>query len=229
MARNVSVTVLTTRIRDLSGIRAERQADSVLLDLINLEIAALRDYIIGENQDYYVTQQTAINVVSGTASYDLAADFYKLRGVDILNDANEWRALQECQWADRNRLQGSGSDKETVQYRVVDVKIWLIPTPAFSLASGLRVYYIPASPVLTGASSWDGISGWDSFVAFGVAAKLLAANEQDASQLLAMQGQELTRIRGVVAARNTADPPRVRDTRAELLRRVRPDLFLPKP
>lgn len=98
----------------------------------------------------YRVRATAVNIVSGTAEYDMPTDFIKEEAIYFLNSSSEWRPLvkkteKELDMYDKNWRDTSG-DPSTHYYLRID-KIGLYPNPSVTRNSALRVDYIrvPAS------------------------------------------------------------------------------------
>jgi hypothetical protein len=120
-------------------------ADATLNEWINDSIAALHDLEIEADPDRHLDTD-AISVVSGTRSYSLPSDFYRLYGVEIADSSwpNGFRSLGRYMHRERNSY--VYSSKWDTRYRYRGGKLWLHPEPNWSATApadgSLQVNYI---------------------------------------------------------------------------------------
>jgi len=168
--------------------------------------------VVASNKDHYA-ESANISVVSGTDSYTLAADHYRLVGVDVYDGA-AWHLMKRFNLHERNQLQDSEASDVNTSYRVVGGALKLRPTPTWS--GTVRVWYIPAPPQLSlDTDTWDGISGWEQYVVIDCCLKLGRKQKEDVTELVAEKTALAGRIRGLSADMDDNEPDRVRDVYLE--------------
>ena len=192
MARTRTLIQMRDEIRNRGDLRSVRHTDAMLTRNINQSIADLYNLVVEFNSDYYLDSEL-ISIVSGTANYSLASDFYKLVGVDILDINGNWINVRKFNFAERNQLQETDSSRRNVRYRIMGSNIRLRPTPAWSLTNGMQVWYVPVPAELSGdADIFDGISGWEEYIILDCIVKARVRDEDDpvgAQDHLVVEGQ----------------------------------------
>ena len=167
--------VTLTELRTLTRQRADMENsqfvdDTELTRYLNNSWGELYN-LIGENfnEDYFTTS-TTISLTSGTDSYSLPSDFYKLRGVDLVVTSTESVPLRRYNWAQRTRNSLTVYARD-YRYRLQKNSIVFTPVP--STSDSIKVFYIPSprklesvtpSGVTTGSTTTYTVSS-HSFVA----------------------------------------------------------------
>jgi hypothetical protein len=167
--------VTLTELRTLTRQRADMENsqfvdDTELTRYLNNSWGELYN-LIGENfnEDYFTTSST-ISLTSGTDSYSLPSDFYKLRGVDLVVTSTESVPLRRYNWAQRTRNSLTVYARD-YRYRLQKNSIVFTPVP--STSDSIKVFYIPSprklesvtpSGVTTGSTTTYTVSS-HSFVA----------------------------------------------------------------
>lgn len=220
MASNVSLTTLIATVRQRADIEGEtlRFPDSELIAYINKSITELYDLLVTADEEYFLSQQL-ITTVSGTSSYALSADFYKVKGVDINIGTSQLIAAKPFMFAERNAFQNQsmawGYDT-TVYYRLRGNNIVFLPAPSGALA--VTVWYIPTPGVLVaGSDTLDGVNGWEELVVADVAIKVGLKDEiapEDMATRQARKSEALSRI-STMKERDPGAPQRIIDTSAQ--------------
>lgn len=132
----------------------ENSADitpAVANEYINDALVESYDRIVERGDDYYTVLGDAFTTTSGTNTYSLPSDFYKLRKVEILISGSaddpqaRWQRLFPISVDDTHRRVVVGSKR--YKYRVARASLILYPTPS-TVIETLRVYYITQAPQL---------------------------------------------------------------------------------
>tara|TARA_R100001129_G_scaffold117670_1_gene81263 strand:- start:366 stop:1232 length:867 start_codon:yes stop_codon:yes gene_type:complete len=138
--------VTLTELRTLTRQRADMENsqfvdDTELTRYLNNSWGELYN-LIGENfnEDYFTTSST-ISLTSGTDSYSLPSDFYKLRGVDLVVTSTESVPLRRYNWAQRTRNSLTVYARD-YRYRLQKNSIVFTPVP--STSDSIKVFYIPS-------------------------------------------------------------------------------------
>ena len=138
--------VTLTELRTLTRQRADMENsqfvdDTELTRYLNNSWGELYN-LIGENfnEDYFTTSST-ISLTSGTDSYSLPSDFYKLRGVDLVVTSTESVPLRRYNWAQRTRNSLTVYARD-YRYRLQKNSIVFTPVP--STSDSVKLFYIPS-------------------------------------------------------------------------------------
>tara|TARA_R100000458_G_C8268057_1_gene242917 strand:- start:575 stop:1453 length:879 start_codon:yes stop_codon:yes gene_type:complete len=138
--------VSLSELRLLARQRADMENSQFISDdewrrMLNRGYAELYDLIVtsANSEDYFLNSST-ISLVSGTESYDLPEDFYKMRGVDI-NSGGTSTPLRRYNFSQRNvgSLYAIASD---MRYHLQGSKIYFNPKP--STSDTITLWYIPS-------------------------------------------------------------------------------------
>ena len=155
----------------------------------------------------------AVAVVSGTASYALATDCFKVTGVDV-QDGSYWHALRKFNFAERNSGQQGSAGKRDIRWRIMGTNLLLAPTPKFTGA--IRVYYMPLPEELEDdADTFDGIAGYEEYVILDVILKHKSRDEDDYALTAGQIGAIEADMQATASDLDDAEPDRVRDVAEE--------------
>lgn len=163
MARSVTLLQMRTAVQTRGSY--ENSADitpTVLNDVINEALAETWDILVGKWEDYYVTRAN-LSVSANQDGITPPADFYKLRKLEIVDTSmpSGYRRLRPHD-LDYAHVFGPVSNKQ-YRYRLEGSLLYLAPIP--TVAETLRLFYIPACPVLAAdGDTFDGINGYEQLV-----------------------------------------------------------------
>ena len=140
MTDYVSLNDLRDRSRQRSDmVNNNFVTDAELNGYLNNSWAELYDILVSKYQvDYFLTS-SSISITSGTSSYDLPADFYKARGVDLIINTDQSTPLRRYTFADRTRDSLVRYARD-VKYRIQANNIVFAPSPSNNTAT---LWYIP--------------------------------------------------------------------------------------
>lgn len=202
----VTLADLKTRCRERADmVDSDFIEDSELLSYINASYAELYDILVSKFEDYYTLDPVGFTISSGN-TYNLPADFYKLRGVDLsLN--GRWIPVPKFNFQDRNRTNRTAYKQ---RYRIIGNKLHISPTDN---ANGTyQLWYIPAYTLLSlDSDELDGVNGWEEYVVIDVAIKMLAKEESSTTQLEREKDAMLRRITNMAENRDIDQPETVTD------------------
>jgi len=227
VARDVSLLELRDRVRRHADVRSVvRWTDAIINDLIDEAVPELQDLILSENDTYNIESYT-FGIVSGTDTYGLPAEFYKMKGVDILDSQGDWRPIERFSWGDRLTQSEVSTSRTDLMYKVLGPSIVFHVEPGWTQAAGCRLWYWPVlADLVNDGDTINGHNGWDKFIVFKVAMEILQADKRDATTIAALLGQQDQRVRKAAAIRDRGNPPVVRDVRNRF---ARPYDRLPRP
>lgn len=216
MARNVSLTTLIDYVRKRADIENEtlRFPDLELTDYINQSITELYELLVAADEEYYLSSQI-ITTVSGTSTYALSADFFKLKGVDINLGNGVLLTAKPYMFAERNMYQNPYAVwawNARVAYRARGNNVTFIPA-----ASGIftaTIWYIPTpTKLVAGSDTFDGVDGWDELVVTDVAIKCGIKDQippEDMQVIMGRKAELVARITSM-AERDIGAPQRIVD------------------
>ena len=220
MAHTVLLSALYSRIRTRANVRDIKFTDIILDGLIKSAILDTLDVILDENPTYGLKPYADLNVTSGTATVALPSDFYKGFGLQVLDTDGERKWLERFEWLD---MEDHGTTyittRTALRYTEDGTNLRFQTAPGWTLASGLRLWYVCVPSVATAdygvsPTSWDAIFGWDDHVVWNVVAQVLEAKKMDPSFAATMMQRAEARLRRVAKRRDLQKPPRQRDGRA---------------
>lgn len=185
---------------------------------ISNSYAELYDILVSKFEDYYIADPLLVTVNSPEFTFDLPADFYKLRGIDKslgsgdpLSD--DWYAIRPFNFEKRNRraiVDVYRGFFPIVQYRILGGQIIISPNDQ---AQGIyRLWYVPKySALTTDTDEVNGVNGWEEYIIVDAAMKALRKEESDVSVYMAQKQALLQRIEGMAANRDAGETERVTD------------------
>ena len=198
---------------------SEFVSDAELTSYINASIAELHDLLIAAyNEDYYMEEH--LFTANGTdINYALPADFYKLRGVDVRQNASgSWGTVKRFNFNRRNEQQNAFTwnllGLPYLEYRLVGSNIRFNRTADNN--TEFRIYYYPrAVKLVADADEFDDFNGFAEYVVVDAAIKMLAKEESDTSVLMAQKEALRQRIMAMAQNRDANEPESVSDIYAE--------------
>lgn len=226
MTTSITLATLRTNCRNFGEIREQFIGNAEALVYINAAIAKVHGIIVAEDPERFLSEDL-VSITADTATYALPADFLQLKGVDVKLDDGNWKVMQKFQWETRNKFALNGS-KEVVRYRAMGANLRFHPTPDWTEANSVNLWYFPTATQLSGDSdTWDSIGYWDHYVMLYVTMMArLKAEESVTGIARAMQDYEREIRRSMHVDRD--GPERVRDRWSEM-RGHSPDYFNPDP
>lgn len=225
MARVVTLLTLRTRLRRRADIEGEtaRFPDAELNDYINEGIAALHTEILRERPQGFGENQTTFSTVYNQELYPLPVNFMNLTKVFVIINGFE-HVLRTYEQFDTNGLVEPVNWDQIINpvYRIVGDQISLRPRP--STVMTVYVNYVPCVGTLVADSdTFDGVDGFEE-VALGWALKQVSVKQGDDQRMgMAndMYAGALDRLRGIMHAKNAAEPARMTDMRGGALQNHR--------
>lgn len=216
----MSISLLDLRLR--ARQRADRENSNFVEDdelnfYINGSIAELHDLLVAANSaDYAISESTFVTTV-GEDSYDLPADFYKLKGVDAKITASDWFSLRPFNFNERNRnLDASWGllNVPSIRYRLLGNQIKFSPVP--DAGATIRLWYTPIAPVLVADSDvLTDLNFYADYVIIDAAIKYLNKEESDVTVLSQQKMDMRRRIETMANNRDEGQPESVSDIYAE--------------
>ena len=142
MPKRVGLQELRVGVRRRADLEnSDFCSDSEIDDYVNSAWCELYDILIQKYSETYFLKSSDVTTVSGTDSYDLPDDFYKVFGVDYKADNNDYIPLKRYRFTQRVRDSSYRRTTADTKYRVQGEEIFFIPTP--DSAKTMRIWYIP--------------------------------------------------------------------------------------
>lgn len=216
---SITLLELRTQARQMADmVDNEFVGDSELNNYINFAIAELHDILVESyGSDYF------LNSVEGTTTVDnpdyaLPSDFYKLRGVDVKLNGQDWYNIRPFNFNERNRYEDFGSWSlmgiTNIRYRVMGSNVKFTPIP--DAATEYRLWYIPkATKLALDEDSLDDINQYSDFVIITAAMKMLNKEETDITALASERNRIIERLRDASQNRDAGQPESISDIHAE--------------
>lgn len=217
---SITLAQLKSQARDRADMtNSQFVSDSELVNYINGSIAELHDLLIAAyDNDYYITEYT-FNTVSGTDSYALPNDFYKLRGIDSKIGTDQWFTLQPFNFNERNSkndLVAYLAYGNNFRYRIIGSEVVFSPVPQGIYS--IKLWYIPVATKLTSDSdTLNDINQFSEYVIVDAAIKMANKEEADVSVLAAQKAELKRRIEVMAQNRNADKSESISDIYAENL------------
>ena len=222
MAAPVSLLTLRTRAKQAADMENDDfVSDAEWNTYLNYGACRLHDLLCSAFGEEYFLKSYSVPIVSGTATYDLPADFYRVRGVDA-TVGSRTITCKRFLFRERNRYQWGAINwngiGEPPLYCMQGTQIRFLPTPNVSSAS-VTLWYIPTVQVLVhGVGSWtsapltndddeiDGVNGFEELIVLVAAVKAKLKNDEDPSVLMAQLNEVIGWIKTAAAQRDAGEP-----------------------
>lgn len=205
-------------------------SDDEVTRLVNLGIRALWMLHAQLDIDRPVLR-TEISTTTGTREYTLPSDFVAVRLVEVLQssgseDAYPIRAynLSEGHTSNTGLFGSAFADGEHLRYAIFgqgmdgsDARIRFDPDPQGRV---FRFWYLANPGTLTAdGDTFDGVVGWDDWVALWAAEQLMAKEESDPSALIRRRKELEAGMTHIAGSRDVGSAHRVAKTRGRRRRR----------
>lgn len=198
---------------------------------VNQSLAELWSLIFTGDPDRYM-QITDITTVSNTFRYDLPTDFLSVRSVERMSDtlANIGVRIRPFRLQERSHYVEpwwNGLRYTNVRYRVdgggvdgTEARLHFTPDPGNNT---YRLYYAqqPQDLVADG-DVFDGVAGWEEWIALDCAIKMLVKEESDPTALQMRQQRVELRINHMATLRDTGGEGTIADVKRYRRRRRYP-------
>lgn len=203
MSGTATLAILRESAKDRADmVNSKLVSDPRWLSYINSSKDELYDLLISAYGEDYYTKSDTISLVSGTHSYSLPSDFYKLAGVDLKVDSSRYVSLKKYEFAHRNRYDNNASyyvSGINVRYRyhLLSDEIYFEPIPEST--ETIRLWYVPiATNLAADSDTIKGFNGWEEYIIVSAAIKALRKEESptlDLERDLARINERLIKMR----------------------------------
>lgn len=197
-------------------VNSQFVSDAEILGFVNASYAELYDLLIQTYEDYFVTSETFTLVTSDSGVRALAADFYKLKGVDFqLN--GQYITLYPYNWNTRNIRQRAVSRLSIgdydLSYKILGSNIRFEPRD--NATGTYQLWYIPAYTALSAdTDNIDSVitrNNWEEYIVIDASIKMLEKEESNTLHLEREKKAMIKRIESSAGDRDVDQPERVSD------------------
>lgn len=222
MARNVSLAKIRARVRRRAGIQGEVTSfpDADLNDEINESLANLYDVIRKAFGSDFFRSSSTFTATSGIDTYSLPADLLTLVSVDAVVSGGLKLTVRRFMEAERNLYNAfpwvvpvlPGVYAPGIMYKLIGSNIRFIPIPTSNITFTLN--YVQTAPSLVNdTDTFDGVNGWEEFVALDAAIRILLQDgESDLIARLENRLQQVTqRVIDLARERDSGEPDRAQE------------------
>lgn len=217
MSRTTTLATIRRRARELADMEdtgSDNYVDDTELNgMINASLGLWHSMVATAVPERYEAEDDI--TATGAASYNLPADYYKTLAVEYVESDGDRRDLRRVSFRERNRFERSTSST-ALGYRIVGSTIVLIPAP--DSGSYKHVYVTHADVLSADGDTVDGVNGWEEWITFDVAIKLMLKEESDASHLIYERNRLTQEIQQAAADRNAGESRRVINVRRQRAR-----------
>jgi hypothetical protein len=211
----VSQTDLIARCRveaDMEG--SEFISDAQIGNWLTSSARRLYNLLLRHKGVEYYARRSTINTSAGVAEYNLPSDFYQLLGIRLVASSSDQYPLEPFSIQQIGELNSSGAygtdrpshyrtkgmfaiDGSTTPTEVVE----LLPAPKGTYR--VELDYVPAFQIVSsGTVFYNGINGWEEFMVYDVAARMLAKQESDPNFCLGQLARLEDEIKALSAKRD---------------------------
>lgn len=217
--KTVTFGELKTRSRQRADmVNSQFISEAELETFVNESVTDLYDLLITSYDEDYFLKSEDITIVNGQEDYDLPADFYKMRGVDLVESEKNISTLKPFNFQERNRFKNalvfdySFDSVSGSRYRIMGNRLRLTPVPDSNKT--LRVWYNPVFTDMTDdADTFNGVNGYEELVIVLTAIKMLTKEESDTTQLERRYANLWKRVMDTAPNRDAGMPESVQDVR----------------
>lgn len=190
--------------------------------LINYGAKRMYSVLASKFGEEYAMSSATVAIVSGQDTYDLPADFYRMRGVD-LSVSSRTVSCRRFQFRQRNMYSWSainwgGSGNGRPMYMLSGSKIKFIPLPNVT-GSVITLWYVPTmqvyvhgAGVLTSAlltnddDTMDDVMGFSRLIVLEAAIQAKIKDDNDPAALLAQRAEVMEWIEREAKDRDEGEP-----------------------
>ena len=215
MSESVTLALLKTQVRETANMEnSQFVSDAELARYIDLSYARLYNMLIKADDNYYTIGPTEFTVPTGSNSFALPTDFFKLMGIDC-KFGSSWYPIKPFEMAERGRWVNANKlayvGLINIAYKIMGSNIIFYPQE--SVSGSYRYWYIPQrTPLVLDTDTMDGLQGFQRFVVIDAAIKCSQKEEADCSALLEEKNEIIAEINSMARNSDMGYPKKVQDT-----------------
>jgi hypothetical protein len=219
MAVTTTGSAFLAGFRTLSDTKSNYPTDAEVLLWMASAYRRLWDVYVEAGGEYMPWLSSYITTTSGTASYDLPAEFMSMLGVTIEYGQLQHRVIHRVPMGERARYENALGWGVTYPYGSTNRvgyflrprtgtnadQIMFAPTPTATYSVRIDYYPFPTVPTTTGSVFQIG-NGWDEFMQAYCMWKYMLKSQQDAQGWLGQMQMEEQRVILAASSRDDGDP-----------------------
>lgn len=212
MSDLITLLSLRTRTRQRADmVGSNFCTDTEINGYITDSYKELYDMLVDAVEDYNLS--SASSTITTGSTFNLPSDFYKLRGLDDMQDTSTPRTVKKYLFGERNDYPYSerlaiGSEYSDVLYRIVGATIQIVPPER--AARTYRLWYVPTPTIpASDVATIDAVNGFDEYIVIDAAIKCLIKEESSTTALEKQKANIVERIARMKANRDQGNPERV--------------------
>lgn len=221
MANLVSLATLRGRAQYASDMENDPNISNTIWGMfLNYGAQRLHDILVNKGGEEYAISSGTINITNGTNTYDLPADFYRMKGIDVSNGARTY-TLRRFQFREREKYNWAtinwGGHGGVPVYMLQGHQVRFQPMPSINTTA--TIWYVPTMQVLVhGTGSWtsaalvndddciDDVNGYAEYIVLEAAIRAMIKQDRDPSGLIAQRDEVKAWIESSAAQRDSNDP-----------------------
>ena len=211
MSRTVTLADLRTRARELADQEqdtAQFIEDAELTEYINASLGMWHTMVAQADPERFGAEETI--TATGATGYNLPADYLATLSLEYKYSDQWYIPLTRSSVSEERYYRETTTDR-ALAYRLWAGTVVLMPSPA---SGTYRHRYVTHAPVLSSdGDTVDGVNGWESWIYYDAAIKMMLKEESDASFLIAERNRIQRDIEKAASDRDYANPGRVIDVR----------------
>ena len=198
--------------------------DAQLRRYLSSSCRSLVSTMVDEHDELYWVSEAFISTTADVFATTAPTDMWKLVTLRVSIGARRVRIpradLDDLDIEAVGQSLGGWTESLLPRFRLMQRRFYWTPTPR--AAHQVKVYYVPTTIFTSNGGTpkadltatddtFDGIFGWDEWVALDAACKLLSDEKKDTSVLAAERGLRMNEIVSAIKSQALDDPPKVRD------------------
>ena len=194
--------------------------DDEILYLLNRAHTELYDAVVQTYEEYFL-ESVSVPIVSGTDTYSLPDNFYKVLGVDLSIDAERAISLKRFVFTERNKykttIYAPHIPASIYLYAVQGMNLKLIPSPKENRNATLWFVPLPKKLVISnpGTNETDYVdirlAMYDDYLVLDSAINIMLKEESNPAAYISERDGYMDSVIKSAANRDTNEPGRVTD------------------
>lgn len=220
MTDTISLSTLRTNVRQRADMVSSLfVTDAELNGYIQASYKELYDILVDAVEDYNLSTSTL--TISSGSTFPLPTDFYKLRGIDDLQDTSNPRTVRKFMLSERNDYLlidrvALATEFSDVVYRLTGSTVQILPVD--SAKRTYKIWYVPLPTVpAADGDTIDAINGFDEYVTVDAAIKCKLKEESNVTDLTRAKAALYERITRMKSNRDENLPDKVSRVRNKRL------------
>lgn len=184
-------------------------SDTRLNEMINRSVGIWHGMLVKAVPERYEAVDTI--TANGATGYNLPADYLSTLAVEYQDSNNNYIDIPRAMFNERNYWPASQPFNIAAAYRTNATQLLLLPPP---LEGDYRHIYVTCADTLSmDGDTVDGVNGWEEWIVYDVAIKMLLKIQDPVSELQVERARVEQSMQAAAADRNEGAPMRVQAVR----------------